>query len=173
MDPLTSPVAEVRLNFGEAYALTRDGPAQPVLGQGWYAPDTWGTWSRSGAVGMRLPDDVFDRAKAQGAAAVRLRLDAHALLGAHLPARRVRVSVAGRYVALWRFSRARNARWVTADIPVAVANRDDGPVRVTLDVSGELRPTDLGANADTRSLGLAVEALMVAPVDKPAPAGRK
>lgn len=165
LDPVTSPVAGLDLAFGRRYPLRAGEAATAVLAGGWYAPEPWGTWSRRGAVRVLLPPEVFARARAAGASAIRLEFGVRAFIAGDVRRRRVVVASRGERLATWVFAAGDGQRRLSVSIPtVQQWNSDAGPVPVTLTVSGDISPAEDGRGADARSLGVGVSWLRVMPL---------
>ncbi len=140
MAPVAVPMVPLGREVGTAAPL-----ALQILGPGWYMPEPSGVWSieHDAVLAARLepapPGDVTFEALAQG------------FTGVHATSQQVALSVNGHPVAQWSVLDRQDTR-LRAVIPHA--DLVDGPQVLRLDIPGPQRPSETGANTDTRQLGV-------------------
>lgn len=139
-----APVAMPVVPLGREISVA-DPPTVPLLGPGWYMPEPGGVWSieHDAMLAAKLepapPGDVTFEALAQG------------FTGVHATSQPVTLSVNGHTVAQWSVLDRQDTH-LRAVIPHA--DLVDGPQVLRLDIPGPVRPSETGANNDTRQLGV-------------------
>jgi hypothetical protein len=143
------PAAAVPLTDSLRFQLGESGTAN--LGEGWWAPDTYGAWTRGREAVLVLPLD------APHDAPLRLTLEVTPFLATTRPYLEVGVSVDGERHATWGFSGVAGiAEQRPLDVP-ARANRERIALRFA--VRHPLSPLAARYGSDPRPLGFALRSV--------------
>jgi hypothetical protein len=121
-----------------------------VLGDGWWAPDAFGTWSRGLAASLRIPLD------GAWAPVVELQVGLVGLVGGSVPVRTVEVHVDGRPAARWHLPDSQEHTRVL-EVPVPPEGR---VVDVRLSFTSRDAPAELGVLADHRPTSVALRSII-------------
>jgi phosphoglycerol transferase len=158
--PLSTPPSSAPPDLIEACELGtpiyfRSGERGGLYGgDGWAAPEPWGTWSlgRRATLLLRL---------APNHGPLMLAMKARVLTGPALPQRRLRISANGANIAdIDVGAGAQNLRF---PLPEQGA-KNDGLLRLEFDVTPQASPRALGLSVDGRPLGIGLEELVITTV---------
>lgn len=137
---------------GETLTFGSGGNGVRGLFEGWSEPEAWGTWSIGRRASIRLSIQAVDGAPIDAV------LQYRPFLHANWPRIAVACGIAGQEIAAWSCSRGATVRAQPLTIPRHLVSTD-GAVELELAISDPCSPASLGLSADTRLLGIGIEAL--------------